>query len=410
VNSERLKAEPPVGQDGEPRPPRRILPAIVFSQFAGTSLWFAGNAVIEDLRAEFGLAPEALADLTAAVQFGFISGTLTFAFLTLADRYSPRAVFLACAWLGAACNLGLLWADGAAALFGFRFATGFFLAGVYPVGMKIAASWHRAELGKAIGFLVGALVLGTAFPHLARGLGEAWPWRTVIAGVSALAAAGGAALWLLVPDGPLLGRTARFDPRALAIVFRAKRFRSAAFGYFGHMWELYAFWAFAPVWLAAYIQARPGMDWSISLASFGVIGIGSVGCVLAGLWSVRRGSAPAAVFCLTVSGACCLVSPLMFAAPPFLFIAFLAMWGMAVIGDSAQFSALAAHTAPREWVGSALTIVNCLGFALTILSIQLTGRLAEALPPQWLLCPLAAGPILGLLAARRLLHGGAVPL
>ncbi len=388
----------------EQRPPAHVLPVIVFAQFAGTSLWFAGNGVIDDLSREFGLGPAALADLTAAVQLGFITGALAFAVFAVADRFSPRVVFLACALLGALANLGLHLAGGLAGLILFRFLTGFFLAGIYPVGMKIAASWHRRGLGKAIGFLVGALVLGTAFPHLVRGLGESLPWRQAMAWISALAALGGATLYLCVPDGPLLGKAARFEPKALIAAFRLRDFRAAAFGYFGHMWELYAFWAFAPVWITAYVGARPGLGWSPSLASFGVIVIGAVGCVAAGLYSLRRGSARAARICLAVSGACCLLSPALFAAPPWLFAAFLAVWGMAVIGDSAQFSALTAHAAPREWVGSALTIVTCAGFALTIASVQLAGLWAQTSPAAWLLFPLAIGPALGMVAARRLAH------
>ena len=221
--------------------PRRILPVIVASQFAGTSLWFAGNAVLGDLQRQWGLAAEALGHITSAVQLGFIAGTLVFAFFALSDRFSPRIVFFLCSLAGALANaLPLFSGESYAALLAMRFATGFFLAGIYPVGMKIASGWYQRDLGNALGFLVGALVAGTAFPHLLKGLGQALPWQSVILGVSAVALAGGLLMLALVPDGPYLTKGARFDPRALAAVFRVPAFRASSFGYFGHMWELYA--------------------------------------------------------------------------------------------------------------------------------------------------------------------------
>jgi MFS family permease len=380
--------------------PARILPVIVLSQFAGTSLWFAGNAVLPDLQREWGLAAEALGYVTSAVQLGFITGTLLFALLGIADRYSPRLVFLLCSLAGAAANLTVFAGEGSLVpLLACRFATGFFLAGIYPVGMKIAAGWYRAGLGKALGFLVGALVLGTAFPHLLKALGQSWSWQAVLAGVSVVAALGGALMYLLVPDGPHLAKGAKFDPRALAAVFRSRGFRASAFGYFGHMWELYAFWAFVPV---ALVACAPGH--SVSLWSFVVIAVGALGCVGGGLVSLRAGSARVAAAQLAVSGACCIVSPLLLVAPPPLVLAFLVLWGIAVVGDSPQFSALNAANAPRESVGSALTIGNSIGFAITIGSIQLLNSLSDALPVHWLFLLLAPGPVLGLLALRPLLR------
>jgi MFS family permease len=384
--------------------PARILPVIVGSQFAGTSLWFAGNAVMPDLQREWQLPASMLGYVTSAVQLGFILGTLVFAILAIADRHSPRKVFFACALLGALANAALLFLpQGAPALLASRFAAGFFLAGIYPVGMKIAAGWYRADLGKALGFLVGALVAGTAFPHLLKGLtqaglGQAWPWSTVLLGVSLLAVAGGVAM-LLVPDGPYLAKGAPFDPKALARVFQSRGFRASAFGYFGHMWELYAFWAFLPLWFAA----RPELG-NPSLWTFAVIAAGVLGCVGGGLLSLRKGSAPVAFAQLSFSGLCCLASPLMFFAPPPMLAAFLLLWGVAVVGDSPQFSALNAANAPREWVGTALTIGNCIGFAITIASIQLLNALAQSVPLHWLFVLLAPGPALGLLALRPLLR------
>jgi MFS family permease len=386
--------------------PARILPVIIFSQFAGTSLWFAGNAVLADLEPRWGLGAEAVGYFTSAVQLGFITGTLAFAFFVIADRYSPRAVFFACALLGAAFNLGLFLAQGLGPVLALRFMTGFFLAGIYPVGMKIAAGWYQRDLGNALGFLVGALVLGTAFPHLVRGLLAALPWEFVSVSVSLTAAAGGVLMWLLVPDGPYTHRAAKFDPRALAVIFRSPRFRASAFGYFGHMWELYAFWAFVPVVLAAH-AARTQAALDVSIWAFVVIAAGAIGCVGGGLVSLARGSAPVAFVQLLVSGLCCLLSPFFFHASTPLFVAFLLLWGITVVGDSPQFSTLNARNAPPTLVGSALTIANCIGFAITIVSIQLVAWLATLVSPAYLFVPLALGPMLGLAALMPLLRSPA---
>jgi len=355
--------------------------------------------VLGDLQAQWGLPPEALGYATSAVQLGFIAGTLAFAFFAIADRYSPRLVFLLCALAGALANVALLAAPpGLGGMLALRFATGFFLAGIYPVGMKIASGWYQKDLGNALGFLVGALVAGTAFPHLLRGLGQDLPWQGVLAAASGVAALGGLLMHALVPDGPHLGKGARFDPRALAEVFRVRAFRASAFGYFGHMWELYAFWAFVP-----WVLAARGID-QVSLWSFAVIAAGALGCAAGGLVSLRRGSAPVAFAQLSASGACCLASPLFFLfAPAPAFVAFLLFWGVVVVGDSPQFSALNAQSAPRERVGSALTIANCVGFGITIFSIELLNAASRAIAPQWLFLLLVPGPVLGLAALRPLL-------
>ena len=386
--------------------PGWILPTIIFSQFAGTSLWFAGNAVLPDLQVSLGLPGAALGYITSAVQLGFIAGTLAFAFFAVSDIASPRLVFFLCSLAGAAANAAShALAEGLASLLVLRFATGFFLAGIYPVGMKISAGWYRSDLGNALGFLVGALVLGTAFPHLLKGLGQALPAQQVMLGVSALAVAGGVAMFALVPDGPYLSRGARFDPRALASVFGAARFRASAFGYFGHMWELYAFWAFLPLLLAAHATARGATELSVPLWSFAVIAAGTLGCIAGGMVSLRLGSARVAFAQLATSGVCCVLSPLLFHAPTPLFLAFLLIWGIAVVGDSPQFSALNAAYAPRELVGSALTIANCIGFAITIGSIELLNASASALGAQWLFVLLVPGPLFGLAALLPLLRG-----
>ena len=385
-------------------PPRRILPVIVLSQFAGTSLWFAGNAILPDLQHQWGLGADAVGYVTSAVQLGFIVGTLVFAFFAVADRHSPRRVFFACSLLGAAANLAVYLAPpNLPSLLTSRFVTGFFIAGIYPVGMKIAAGWYQRGLGSAIGFLVGALVLGTAFPHALKGVGHALAWDAVTIAVSVTAAMGGLLMLVLVPDGPYLTQGAAFDARSFGRIFSSRDFRSSAFGYFGHMWELYAFWAFVPVLLAAYARAHD-VSLNIALWSFSVIAVGAIGSVVGGLVSLKAGSARVAFAQLSTSGVCCLVSPVFFLAPPAVYLAFLLVWGVTVVGDSPQFSALNAQNAPTGLVGSALTIANCIGFAVTIPSIQLLTVLAPRVDPAYLCVPLVIGPILGLAALRPLVR------
>lgn len=383
--------------------PRRILPVIAAAQFAGTSLWFAGNAVMPDLQRRGGLPADAVGDMTTAVQLGFIAGTLVFAFFAIADRYSPRLIFLVCALFGAAFNAAAYLAGAELwPLLALRFATGFFLAGIYPVGMKIATGWYNRDLGTALGFLLAALVLGTALPHLIRALGYNLPWEGVLLSVSAIAAAGGLLMYWLVPDGPYLRGGTQFDPAAIAVMFRSADFRASSLGYFGHMWELYALWAFVPAYLAAYGAGTPPDSTSVSLWSFLIIGAGAIGCIAGGLASSRIGSAKVAYFQLATSGACCALSPLAFWLPQPALLAFLVCWGIVVVGDSPQFSALNARYAPAGLVGSALTIVNCLGFAITIVSIQLLNSAMGHVGAQYLFLLLCPGPILGLLALRRL--------
>ncbi len=384
--------------------PARILPLIILSQFAGTSLWFAGNAVLPELQQLHDLPAGAVGNITSAVQFGFISGTLTFAFFVVADRFSPSLVFFVCAWLGAFFNLGLyLFADGFAGLLIFRFLTGFFLAGIYPIGMKIAADWYARNLGKALGYLVGALVLGKAFPYFLKFSAGDYPWYSIILATSAFAALGGALVWAFIPDGPYRRRGGRFRPAVIQDIFRFRDFRHAAFGYFGHMWELYAFWAFVPLFLSAYVERSAMPPLEVPLWSALIIGMGTLGCIAGGYWSLRIGSARVAWWMLLTSGLCCLVSPLFFFAPPWLFLFLLLLWGFAVVGDSPQFSTLVARTAPAEYVGSALTIVNCIGFSVTIASIELLNLAAHFWSRQSMYLLLVAGPLFGLWSIARLL-------
>ncbi len=379
--------------------PRYILPVIVVSQFCCTSLWFASNGVMVDLVGTFGLGEGAVGHLTSAVQFGFIAGTLIFAILTVADRFPPARVFFFSALSGATTNLAMLWMGNTmASLLFLRFVTGFFLAGIYPVGMKIAADYYGRGLGKSLGFLVGALVLGTAFPHGLIGLGGWFPWREVVVFTSGLAAFGGGLMRWLVPDGPLRKASLGVDFSAAFKVFRVPAFRAAAFGYFGHMWELYAFWAFVPFMLTAFAEAHAEIDLNVPSLAFLIIGVGGPACVIGGYLSQLWGPKRVAAAALLLSGLCCLASPFLFIAAPEAYVVFLLFWGMVVIADSPLFSTLVAQNARSESKGTALTIVNCIGFSITIFSIQLLTGLKEWIAPRWLFLPLTLGPLLGLAA------------
>jgi len=380
--------------------PRHVLPVLVLAQFAGTSLWFAVNAVMPDLQRELGWVTSAVGTLTSGLQFGFIAGTLVFALLAIADRFPPRAVFLVCALAGAACTVGAWWSvRDFSALLAWRVATGFFLAGIYPVGMKIAAQWYSRGLGAALGLLIAALVLGSASAHALRALGNALPWPTLMLGVALLAALGGLLLFFGIGDPPgAVARVTRLQWQALGTLWTDARVRSSVLGYFGHMWELYTMWVMVPLILATRLQGV-----ALSWAAFGVLGAGAIGCAVGGWVAQHRGSAPVAGVQLALSGACCLAAPLMLAAPDAAFYAWLVLWGITVSGDSPQFSALTARNAPPQAVGSVLTLTNSIGFGISIVSILLFVWLAESVPLGALLPWLAIGPALGLWALRPLL-------
>ena len=338
--------------------------------------------------------------LTSAVQFGFIVGTLLFSILTITDRFSPSRVFLICAFLGALANLGLVWEGNTlGSLLTLRFITGFFLAGIYPVGMKIAADYFEKGLGKSLGLLVGALVIGTAFPHLMKGMVGTVSWKLVLVMVSAIASFGGLLMFSLVPDGPHRKPATRMNFSAFFQVFENINFRTAAFGYFGHMWELYTLWAFIPVILKFYTETHKDVTLNIPVWSFVIIGIGSLGCFLSGKLSTSIGPRKLAFTALALSCICCLVFPLIFKInSEIILIAFLLFWGVVVIADSPMFSTLVAQNASGESQGTAITIVTCIGFAITIGSIQLLNFLWEYYHSNYIFLLLAVGPMFGLMA------------
>jgi MFS family permease len=376
------------------------IPLIVIAQFCCTSLWFASNAVMGDLAHTFQLEVSDLANLTTAVQIGFICGTLLFSVLMIPDRFPPASVFFVSALLGAAFNLCIiLEGNSLSSLLGLRFATGFFLAGIYPVGMKIAADYREKGLGLALGYLVGALVLGTAFPHLLKGLTTALPWKLIILTTSGLALFGGLLIYGFVPNGPFRKTGQSFKIAAFFNVFQSANFRAAAFGYFGHMWELYTFWAFVPIILYNYAEMHDGIRLNIPILSFAIIGIGSLASVAAGYLSRYYGERETAQWALYSSALCAILFPLFFyVESPVFFIGYLCCWGIFVIADSPLFSALVAQHADANLKGTALTIVTCLGFSITIISIQLFHYLSAWTDSPLIYMSLAIGPILGLWA------------
>ena len=380
----------------------RALVLLATGELLSMSLWFSASAVVPAIRAEWSLSESQAGWLTLSVQLGFVAGTLLSAVFNLPDIISARKLFALCAACGAIVNAAFaLTSEDLTTGVALRFLTGMFLAGVYPPGMKIMATWFRRGRGMALGVLVGALTLGKAAPYLVNALGSA-EWRANVLFASALAVAGGLVVLLFVGDGPHALPPARFDIRQAARVFRNRGVRLANFGYFGHMWELYAMWTWAPVMIRAGLAAR-GEDPSLAeVASFLVIGAGAVGCVVAGLVADRVGRTLVTSWAMGISGACCLTVGLLFDASPALLIIVAAVWGVSVVADSAQFSTCVTELGDPKYMGTALTVQTCCGFLLTTVSIQLIPLLVERVGWRYAFVALAPGPVFGVVSMLRL--------
>jgi MFS family permease len=380
-----------------------MLAALATAEFLGMTLWFSATAVTPVLVDEFRMSPAEAAWLTMAVQAGFVVGTLGSAVTNLADILNARVLMFLGALAGAATNASMLLASTTEGIVALRFLTGVALACVYPPGMKLAAGWFRERRGFALGILIGALTLGKALPHLLTAMyGRAWREPMLLA--SALAIAGGLLVLVVVRDGPYVAATARFDRHAIRRILQSRGARLATFGYLGHMWELYAMWTWIAVLATASFAAsgvqRP--DASGSVAAFLAIASGTAGCALAGWIADRVGRARVAIWAMWVSAACAALTTIVFGTSPMVFFVLVMVWGFAVVADSAQFSALVSEHSPRDHIGTALTLQTCLGFLLTMVTIDLLPRLGAAVGWRWASLLLVPGPLLGIAAMRAL--------
>lgn len=385
---------PDDGVDGQ----RRALAAIAVSQLLVLSLWFSASAVAPQLELEWSLSAGETAGLTLAVQIGFVVGALLSAVTGLSDAIPSRRLFFIASMIGVAANAGLLAVDADTVLvgLGLRFVTGVSLAAVYPAGLKAMAGWFRSGRGTALGVLVGALTIGSASPHLIRSIGLGW--QAVVLTASVLAFVGGVFMARLVDDGPFEIPRQHFSLRLAGRALSSRGVRLATFGYLGHMWELYAMWTWVGAFLVASAEARGSSAGWVPAATFAIIAVGGLGAWLAGRWADARGRTLAAGASLLVSGTVAVISPLVFGAAPWVTVAVFLVWGLAVVADSAQFSAMVTETAVDEIRGTALTLQTALGFLLTLVTIRGVPLIAEALTWRWAFPVLALGPIFGVVA------------
>jgi MFS family permease len=376
----------------------RALALLSLAELLGMSLWFSASAVVPALRVEWQLSDSEASWLTIAVQLGFVFGTLLSALLNLSDIFRARHLFAFSALAGALTNAFFAFsAHGAATGSILRFLTGMFLAGVYPPGMKVMATWFRQSRGLALGVLVGALTLGKASPYLINAVGSA-NWRNNILAVSILGVLGGTIVLLFVTDGPFALPRARFDWQQILKVFSNRGVRLANFGYFGHMWELYAMWTWTPLMLRASFARQGASPTLAEVGSFIVIGAGAVGCAVAGLIADRVGRTVVTSWAMGISGTCCLVVGFLFGAQPWVLLFVAAIWGATVVADSAQFSSCVTELGDPQYIGTALTLQMCIGFLLTTVSIQLIPRMVDLVTWRYAFMILAPGPLLGVVA------------
>jgi MFS family permease len=380
----------------------RALLLVGIAELLGMSLWFTASAVAPRIASEWKLSAGTTSWLTLAVQLGFVAGTLISAMANLPDVMSVRRLFAVSALAGAITNALFAWlAHDAIMAIALRFLTGVFLAGVYPPGMKIIATWFREGRGFALGVLVGALTLGKASPYLINAVGSQ-SWRINVAFASLLAAAGGLIVVLFVSDGPFALPNQPFDLGQAADIVRNRAVRLANFGYFGHMWELYAMWTWIPVMLRASMAVSGSPARLAEVGSFIVIGSGAVGCVIAGRFADRIGRTIVASAAMIASAACCVAIGFLFGGPPIALLVVAAIWGATVVADSAQFSACVTELSDPRYIGTALTLQTCIGFLITTASISIMPRIEHALTWHWAFAILAPGPILGTMAMLRL--------
>ncbi|HEX2453919.1 MAG TPA: MFS transporter [Vicinamibacterales bacterium] len=381
----------------------RMLALVAIGQFLGMTLWFSASAAAPAIAAELAVTGSGVAWLTMAVQAGFVAGTLVSALLNLADVLNARRLFAIGCAVGAAANATIPAAESAGAIIALRFATGAALACVYPPGMKIVAGWFLERRGTALGITVGALTMGSAFPHLLSWAAAGVDWRTLMWASSGLAITGGALVETTVGDGPYVSASAPFDPHAIEHVIRDRGVRLATLGYLGHMWELYAMWT----WIAAFAAASLSAAGIVtahtgSLVAFVAIGTGAAGCAIAGFWADTWGKARVAGAAMLVSGVCAAVSGFVFGAAPWWLFALAIVWGFSVVADSAQFSALVSEFSPRTHVGTALTLQVCAGFLLTMISMRLVPAFAGHYGWRWAFVLLVPGPLAGVWTMARL--------
>ena len=390
--------------------PHAQLAWLSLAMLLGMTLWFSATAATAPIVAEFRLTGGEAAWLTMAVQGGFVAGTLMSAAANLPDLINARRLFALGCVTGAIANASLALVDSAFLLIALRVATGISLACVYPPGMKVAAGWFERRRGAALGVLIGALTIGSAFPHLLAAGAATIPWRALIGAASALALAGGGIIVLFVADGPYVSASTRFDPRAIVRVFADRGTRIATLGYLGHMWELYAVWTWMAVFATASLfpvamtGATPASPAGSTIA-FITIASGAIGSAIAGWFADTIGKARVARYAMIVSAACAAVSGFAFDSPRFVLVILAVVWGVAVVADSAQLSALVAQYSPRDHVGTALTIQTCAGVLLTMVSIRLVPVFADVAGWRWAFLLLVPGPALGALVLLKLDDG-----